>query len=213
MQYKLLNFSTLLFGLLFIITSVSCDQLSKTKKTTNQFDKSGKKYSIVPETTSVFWTGYKTSSKTPVKGQFMKLNITNPKQANTAKEAIDGIEFSIPVSSLFSNEKSRDTKLKDFFFKVMDQTEFLSGNLNVENDTLINVSLKMNGITKTIPMSYFLNGQMLSMQGKIDLATWNAQNALTSLHQVCKDKHTGEDGVSKTWSEVGLSVESYLKVE
>ena len=213
MQSKLVKFSTLLLVFLFIITSTSCDQLSKTKNTTNQFDKSGKKYSIVSETTSVFWTGYKTTSKTPVKGQFMKLNITNPKQGNTAKEAIDGIEFSIPVSSLFSNEESRDTKLKDFFFKVMDQTEFLSGSLSVQNDTLINVSLKMNGLTKTIPMNYFLNGQMLSMQGKIDLATWNAQNALTSLHQVCEDKHTGEDGVSKTWSEVGLSVESYLKVE
>lgn len=213
MQTKITKSTSLLFSIVLMLTLVSCDQLSKTKKTQNQFDKTGKMFSMVPETTSVFWTGYKTTSKTPVKGQFMKLNITNPKQASTAKEAIDGIEFSIPVSSLFSNDESRDTKLKDFFFKVMDQTAFLSGSVSIQNDTLIHVALKMNGLTKTIPMSYFLNGQMLSMQGKLDLADWNAQEALNSLHQVCEEKHTGNDGISKTWSEVGLSVESYLKVE
>lgn len=213
MQSKIIKTTSLLFSIILVLTHISCDKLNKTKKTGNQFDKTGKMYSIVPETTSVFWTGYKTTSKTPVKGQFMKLNITKSKKASTAKEAIDGVTFSIPVSSLFSNEESRDTKLKDFFFKVMDHTEFLSGSLSVENDTLINVSLKMNGLTKTIPMRYFLNGQMLSMQGKLNLTNWNAQEALNSLHQVCKEKHTGNDGISKTWSEVGLSVESYLKVE
>jgi len=196
-----------------LLINISCEQLNKKDSKINQFDKTGKKYSLFPTTTSVFWTGYKTTDKKAVKGQFMKLNITKTKVGNTAKEAIDGVEFSIPVSSLFSNEESRDSKLKDFFFKIMDQTDFLTGSLHIENDTLIHVNLKMNGITKNLPMSYFISGQMLSMKGTMNLDDWNAQKALTSLHQVCEEKHTGDDGVSKTWSEVGISVESYLKVK
>jgi len=208
------NKSILLLGSFFILTFViSCDQFKKPKNTENQFDKTGKKYSLVAETTSVFWTGYKTSEKTPVKGQFMKLNITDPKQADTAKEAIDGATFSIPVSSLFSNEESRDTKLKDLFFGVMDQTEFLTGSLHIENDTLANVSLQMNGFTKTIPLTYFISGQMLSMNGKMIVDDWGAQTALATLHSACEEQHTGADGISKTWNEVGINVESYLKVE
>jgi len=198
----------------FIVTLfISCDQFKKEKKVENQFDITGKKYSIVPETTTVFWTAYKTSEKTPVKGQFMKLEIMNPKQANTAKEALDGIAFSIPVSSLFSNEDIRDSKLKEFFFGVMDQTEFLSGDLHIENDTLAKASVQMNGITKEIALNYFLDGQMISMQGKMNLDDWNSQTAMASLNKVCEELHKGPDGKSVTWNEVIINIESYLKVE
>ncbi len=202
-----------LSALLFLNLFVSCDPLNKKKKTEDQFDISGKKYSLVPETTSVFWTAYKTSDKTPVKGQFMKLEILNPKQANSAKEAIDGIAFSIPVSSLFSNEEERDSKLKEFFFGVMDQTAFLTGDVHIENDTLAMASVQMNGMTKVVPLTYFLDGQMISIHGNMNLNDWNAQDALSSLNKVCEDLHKGPDGKSITWNEVGINIESYLKVE
>lgn len=210
MQTFLSKVSILLLGI-FLLSS--CDQVIKSTSKENQFDNTGKMYSIVPKTTTVFWTGYKTTAKTPVKGQFTKLIVTASKPAKSAREAIDGVEFSIPVSSLFSNEESRDTKLKVMFFGVMDQTEFLSGSLHIVNDTLANVNLKMNGVSKEFPLSYFISGQMLSMEGSINVEEWNGLAAITSLHTVCEDKHTGSDGISKTWSEVGINVESYLKVD
>ncbi len=200
-------------ALFFAFSIVSCNQIKKEKANVDQFDKSGKKYSIVPKTTTIFWTGYKTTAKTPVKGKFTRLNILNSKRTNTAREAIDGLEFSIPISSLFSNEESRDTKIKDLFFGIMDQTELLSGTLNIVNDTLANVNLKMNGISKEFPLSYFISGQMLSMQGTLNLDNWNTEKAMKSFHKACEEKHTGNDGISKTWHDVGINVESYLKVE
>lgn len=200
-------------ALFFAFSIVSCDQVKKDKSSLDQFDKTGKMYSIEPKTTTIFWTGYKTTAKTPVKGKFTKLTILNSKQAKTAREAIDGLEFSIPVSSLFSNEESRDTKIKELFFGIMDQTELLSGKINIVNDTLAHVNLKMNGVTKEFPLSYFISGQMLSMQGMLNLDNWNTKIAMESFHKACEDKHTGSDGISKTWHEVGINVESYLKVE
>jgi hypothetical protein len=202
-----------ILALVVTFTVISCDQIKKEKPSVNQFDKTGKMYSIVPKTTTIFWTGYKTTAKTPVKGKFTKLNVSNIKMGKTAREAIDGLEFSIPVSSLFSNEEARDRKIKDFFFGIMNQTELLSGKLSIVNDTLANVNLKMNSISKEFPISYFISGQMLSMQGKLNLDNWNTEKAMKSFHKACKEKHTGEDGISKTWHEVGINVESYLKVE
>lgn len=200
-------------GSSFILLYSSCNEAKKTDPKKDQFDNSGKMYSIVPKTTTVFWTGYKTTAKTPVKGQFTKLDVSNSKPAISAREAIDRVQFSIPISSLFSNEASRDTKLKEMFFGVMDQTEFLSGSLHIVNDSIINVRLKMNGVSKEFPLSYFISGQMVSMEGSINVENWDGLAAITSLHTVCEDKHTGSDGISKTWSEVGINVESYLKVE
>jgi len=202
-----------IIAITLLVLFISCDSFKKPDTTTDQFDKSGKMYSLVPKTTTVFWIGYKTTAKTPVKGQFTKLEIKESNPAKSAREALNGVEFSIPVSSLFSNEASRDTKLKEMFFGVMDQTEFLSGSLDVLNDSIVNVNLKMNGVSKEFPLSYFIDGQMLSMDGRINVEDWNALAAIESLHTVCEDQHTGNDGISKTWSEVGINVESYLKVE
>jgi len=214
MKNSIVKLMLILISLSSIVLLQSCDKLkSKKEALKNKFDLTGKMYSIVPKTTSVFWTGYKTTKKTPVKGQFMKVDITNIKKAKTAKKAIDGISFSIPVSSLFSNEESRDSKLKESFFGAMTNTEFIKGTIHIENDTLARVSLTMNAITKDVDLSYFIDGQMLSMDGNIDVSTWNALNALASLHKVCEEKHTGDDGVSKTWSDVAIHVASYLKVE
>lgn len=204
-----------LISLLFVLSLsfTACDQIKKEKTQTNQFDKTGNMYEMVPETTSVFWTGYKTTEKVPVKGQFMKLEFQNIKAAPTAREALNGLQFSIPVSSLFSNEESRDSKLKENFFAVMDQTVSITGNIHVENDSIAMANITMNSIEHTIPLNYFIDGQMLSMAGRFLIDDFNAMAALASLHEVCKDKHAGADGVSKTWNEVGVNVESYLKVQ
>ena len=39
----------------------------------------------------------------------------------------------------------------------------------------------------------------------MDLKTWQTEKALESIHQACLVLHTGPDGVSKTWDEVGIN--------
>jgi len=199
--------------LLFLGSLSSCEQMKKEKTANTQSNTEEIAYSIEPKTTTVFWTGYKTTAKTPVQGRFTKITISNLKEAKKPQDAIDGLAFSIPVSSLFSDDTSRDSKLKEFFFGVMDNTELISGTLNIVNDSLAHANLKMNGVSKTLPLSYFIAGQMLSMKGTLNINDWNGQKALASLHQVCEEKHTGKDGISKTWEEVEINIQSYLKVK
>src|SRR5210317_1318934 len=72
---------------------------------------SEKAYLINLEKSSIHWTAYKTTDKVPVKGTFKTFNIENIKKGNSALEALNGIKFSIPVSSIFSKDSIRDGKL------------------------------------------------------------------------------------------------------
>lgn len=154
---------------------------------------------------TIGWVGYKTTDKVGVKGQFQKIEITSNGKGNTVKEAINNAEFAVPVSSIFSGDSSRDFKLKKFLFGVMSDTKILSGTFKIENDSLGSVALKMNGITKDLPFKYSVEGKKFTMSTTMDIHNWNAQAAVESLNEACKDLHKGADGVTKTWSEVAIN--------
>ena len=89
---------TILLALLVAFVLISCKKEVK---------KEPAKFSVVAETITVNWTGYKTTSKVPVKGQFKTVEIATSKEASSAVEALNGTTFSLPVSSLFSGDDER----------------------------------------------------------------------------------------------------------
>ena len=200
---------TIVFGILLLATLISvnaCKEAPKKEVPT-------KGYIVEAKTTTINWTAYKTTSKIPVKGVFTKINFENAKYGKSSFDALNGLKFSIPVSSLFTKDTIRDGKLKKFFFGVMDKTDLLSGTINMNNETSGTVDLTMNGMTQTLPITYMISDQMVTMEALMDIDNWNAQSAIASLNEVCKELHTGEDGVSKTWSEVKIDIATYLKHE
>ncbi|MFT7330414.1 MAG: hypothetical protein ACI848_000479 [Roseivirga sp.] len=194
---------------LLSITTISCK--TDIKKEGNSSTE--KSYSVEPRTTKISFTAYKTTEKIGVEGQFTKVNFNNIKKSITPREALNGTEFSIPISSLFTNNEDRDSKIMKLFFGVMDNTELLSGNIELTSDTEGIATIKMNNITKSFPVKYTLNGKMASFTGVLNVEDWNAQAALESLNIACFDLHKGADGISKTWSEVKIDIITYLKVQ
>ncbi len=196
-----------------IAQMVSCKSEAKkeTETTKEEVTAAKKAFVLQDATNTVNWIAYKTTDKVPVKGQFQKVNITAGGEADTAKEAINNTEFSIPVSSIFTQDTSRDFKIKKFFFGVMDKTELLSGKLVLENDSIGYADLTMNSVTKKLPFKYTLNGKEFSLNATMNISDWQAQNALDSLNTACKDLHKGADGVSKTWDDVALNITSVFK--
>lgn len=196
----------LLYALLltFTISIIAC------KKDVKKIEVS--QFSIEPKTVTVKWTGYKTTSKIAVNGEFKELKVSNIKEAPTAIEALNGTVFSIPVSSIFSGDDERDGKLKELFFGVMDATVSISGTLNLNDDGTGNVNLSMNGVSKEIPITYIVSGQLVELEGTLDLLNdFDAGSALESISKACFELHKGPDGVSKTYSEVAISAVAYLK--
>ena len=83
--------------LTFSISIVACKKDVKKVETTQ--------FSVEPKTVTVKWTGYKTTSKIAVNGEFKELQVSNIKEAPTAVEAMNGTVLSIPVSRIFSGDE------------------------------------------------------------------------------------------------------------
>lgn len=198
--------SLLLFVL--IIGTTSCKESKKEKNKDTV-----KEYSVESKTTTINWIAYKTTGKVPVKGQFTKLNIENIQKGSSALEALNGLKFSIPVSSIFTKDSIRDGKLKKFFFGTLKNTSTITGTISMNNETSGSVELTMNGISQNLPITYVISDQMVTIEALMDLDNWKAQLAIEALNIACKDLHSGEDGIPKTWSEVKIEIATYLKYE
>ena len=119
--------------------SYSCKETKKDKmndEVTNSTENVKELFSLVTDSTKVSFTAYKTTEKKPVGGTFKTINITKSNSGETALQAINGTEFSIPVSSLFTNDPTgtRDPKITEFFFDVMKNPELISGTFIVDGN-------------------------------------------------------------------------------
>ncbi|WP_298481187.1 YceI family protein [uncultured Maribacter sp.] len=200
---------------LIVFAGYSCKDTKKEKEQTdtNSTVKT-EQYSIVKDSTKVSFVAYKTIEKKPVGGTFTKINITKSTTGSTAMEALNGTTFSIPVSSLFTNDATgtRDPKLLEFFFGVMKDTELISGVFKTEANNTCSIDITLNGETANIPLTFeATSDNSYTFNGVMDLKEWNALDAVASLNKACEVLHTGADGVSKTWSEVAVKAEVLLE--
>lgn len=195
---KIINFS------LITIISITLFSCGKEKK---QEEKPVMEvsHSIDADKSSVQWTGYKTTDKVAVNGTFKEINILKMNSGSTAAASLEGLEFEIPVSSIYSKDTIRDGKLKRLFFGVMENTLSLKGKFSIKDASSGQIAISMNGLTKELPFTYEMSKDTILINAKMDLNIWETQNALASIHQACLALHTGPDGVSKTWDEVGIA--------
>ncbi|HKJ06071.1 MAG TPA: YceI family protein [Flavobacteriaceae bacterium] len=194
--------------LILSISLISCNT-----KGNNDKDNNKKQYSAEAKTTTINWTAYKTTSKVPVKGQFTKVKFIHIPEGASPREALNGLKFSIPVSSIFTKDSIRDGKLKKFLFGTMQETEFIKGELKMVYENAGSVDITMNGITQTIPITYIISDQMATIEAVLDLDNWKAEAAIEALNVACKQLHSGADGIPKTWTDVKIEVATYLNYE
>ena len=210
---KKINLLTL--GVLLIL-GFSCKQANKesTQQQKESKELVGDIFTLIKDSTKVSFTAYKTTEKLPVGGKFMKVDIKDSKSGATALDALNGTTFSIPVSSLFTNDATgtRDPKLLEFFFGAMKNTEMISGVFKKDVDNKCSIDVTLNGETADIPLDYTLNSEKsITFNGTMNLEDWNALEAIASINKACKELHTGKDGISKTWSDVAVQAQVQLQ--
>lgn len=190
--------------LIVCLSIISCKK--EQKKVVEQSEETVIDYTLNINTAKISWTAYKTTDKIAVKGEFTKIDISNnSKTSKTTSEVINETEFSIPVSSVFSNNEVRDNKLKQFFFGVMDATELLTGKVNIDDNENGTLTVTMNSITNTVPFTYTITDKEFSLVGIMNLNDWNGQQAVDSLNKACLNLHKAADSISKTWNEVKIN--------
>ena len=187
----------------FGILAVSCKKEEKTEvPVTTEVEAGALK--IVSDSTKVSWTAYKTTEKIGVGGSFTEITLNDTKTGTSPEAILEGATFSIPVSSLFTDNDDRDSKLKEFFFGVLKNKELISGTLNFSEGKCL-LTIKLNDVEKQIPVTHEFIDNRFSINSTIDLVDFGAEGAVASINKACYDLHKGADGVSKTWNEVAIS--------
>ncbi len=196
--------SILLILLSILITTYSCKK--EEKKTDVDKTTSKAVYTVLNKDVQINWTGYKTTDKIPVKGTFKNVELLNVKNAESPVKVIHDLEFKIPVASIFSKDSIRDYKLVNFLFGNMKNTISIKGKISLDDNGKGVSTLSLNGLEKEVPVTYTVKDNEIHINTVIDLNNWQAQAAVTALNDVCSEKHKSKDGISKTWSEVGIDV-------
>ena len=166
-----------------------------------------KSYAVDVKNSTVNWTAYKTTDKVPVKGVFTEVNIIKSLNATHQIDVLNGLEFEIPVASIFSKDSIRDGKLNKFFFEVMKNTLKLKGTFSIQEGGKGQISLTMNGLTKDLPFDYTIQGENIDINASMNLDNWEAKTAIATLNKACNELHSGADGISKTWNEVAINAQ------
>jgi len=207
------NLKLIALGMI-LITAIGCKDSKKSNdEVATETPTTQATYSVVNDSTKVSFIAYKTTDKAAVGGVFKEITLTNTGEGKTAFEALNGTKFSIPVSSLFTNDATgtRDPKILKFFFGVMKNTELISGEFKVSGKNSCSIDVTLNGETANIPLQYTEKSDTsLSFDGVMNIENWDGLAAIASINKACKALHTGKDGVSKTWSEVAVHADVLL---
>jgi polyisoprenoid-binding protein YceI len=166
---------------------------------------------VVNENCTLEWTAFKFTERKGVTGTFRKINIDGMASSEDPKTLIESLSISIPTSSVETENPERNGKISKQFFGTI-ATENITGEVkSLGKDGKAVIALKMNGMSKDVTGDYTLNAGIFVFKAAIDVVDWNAGNGIAALNAICKEVHTGTDGVSKLWSEVDLSFTTVLK--
>ena len=131
-------------------------------------------YTYNPVNTTLTWTAFKFNEKTPVSGTFNEVNIDGAEVLSNPVELIEKLSFSIPVSSLNTQNPERDEKIKNLFFNVLQNTNMLTGNVVSLKEGKAQIKLKMNDVERVVEGIYTLEENNFVFEATLDLTDFNA---------------------------------------
>jgi hypothetical protein len=170
-------------------------------------------YTYNGASTELTWTAFKFSEKTPVSGSFNELKVSGSETTNNPIQLLEKLNFSIPVSSINSQNPERDQKIQQSFFGSLENSSVLTGRVLSLVGGKATLELQLNNLLNTIEGTYTLEKGVFTFNAVLELERFNATKGIQALNEVCKDLHIGADGVSKLWDVVELSFTTRLKMD
>ncbi len=167
-------------------------------------------YSYDNASTVVGWTAFKFTEKKGVSGVFDQVDVLIAQNSEEMLQTLSGASFTIPIESINSDNPERDQKLQNNFFGTMEATEIISGLVKSIDSEKATVEISLNGISKDYEGVVSVEDLKVNFTTTINMNDFEAQHPIDSLNVVCGELHTGEDGVSKLWSEVDINVKTTL---
>ena len=168
-------------------------------------------YTYNSESTVVEWTAFKFTEKAPVKGTFNEIKVEALPSAESQKELLESLQFSLSTASVETQNEERNGKIAKLFFGTI-QTDAITGKMKkIGEKGTATVEITLNKIARDVPGKYTLEDGVFTFSSTIDVVDWNATKGINLLNEVCKDLHTGSDGKSKLWSQVDIYFSTKLE--
>jgi len=171
-------------------------------------------YSYDANASSLKWTAFKTTDRLAVGGSFDSIAVTLLDTSYSPKEALRNASFTIFTNSVFTDNPARDETIRKFFFSslkgdgtIIGEVKIVEGNDREGGGT---VKIKLNEVTRDIGFKYTISGNEIVFNTKINLNSFEGQEALTSLNTNCNEVHKGADGISKLWPDLEIEVKASL---
>ena len=173
-------------------------------------------YKMHSDSMKVGWTAYKFTNKVGVNGSFEQFDFKSAKEASDIASLIENSTIYVPIASLETQNEDRNAKIMNFFFGSLENSSTLKGkvvSVSKEEAGKGIMALVMNNQEVEMPFTYTLSDKgELVVSTTIDVNNWNAQSGITSLNEECKLLHTGEDGISKLWPNVDITISTFVEI-
>lgn len=175
-------------------------------------------YSVDPQAIEIGWTAFKLTDKVGVPGTFREVRWSGPTAASSLQDLARGLRVEIDGTSLSTGNPGRDATIAEYFFRRFRPDAKITGRaVSVEGDEssgTVDIEIAMNGTRRTVPFHYQIgDDHRVDARASIDVMDFALQGAFQSLHEACRDKHTGKDGVSKTWTDVEIHLKGAFRKE
>lgn len=155
-----------------------------------------------PEGSTLNWTAFKTPKKVGVKGGFTSFKINSAKSA-TVDELLGQATFEVDTKSVATNDKARDAKIFQFFFKSMNTGPKITGRVLKVTKENVEVEFTLNGAKKIVNMNktYDESKNLLTLTGAMNVLDFGMKDNLATLTKACNTLHEGV-----TWPDVNLEL-------
>ena len=129
----------------------------------------------------VNWTSFKTLSKVGVSGTFKEVKLETKKNASSTKEALLNSSVKISMKNIDAKADEKTNNILKYFVANLENEKIKAKVINVYDETL-DLTITLNGKTKTIPMKYVIRENNIVSSGVIDALDFDLAPALKILN-------------------------------
>ncbi|MBU2020325.1 MAG: hypothetical protein KJ941_11825 [Bacteroidetes bacterium] len=167
-------------------------------------------YSYNEGSTVMEWAAYKFTEKKAVKGTFTDIEVAGTMESDDPVALLKSLVITMKTSSVESQDADRNKKIVEHFFGTIGADVLVGSIANLNDDGTADLKIKVGKTEGMLNGKYTWENNVFTFDAAMDVAKWNAMSGIEALNKICKDLHTGTDGVSKLWSEVGIHFETTL---
>ncbi len=163
-------------------------------------------YEFDQEKSVVIGTGFKTSKKVGVNGKFFGIKLNKEEKVNDPKKLLDGLEVSVDLVSLDSENSLRDKNLRETLFSNIVGDSVVRVKVMEVTKDKIKTSMNLNEKSQEVVFNYTLEKDTFKAEGVFDALKFALNDQIAALKKRCGSLHTGADGKSVTWTDFNVSV-------